>query len=731
MVKSKKVRICERGLNHPARVIRKSDQSIRGFRILMPLLWTVLLFPAELFAVNVDLIAVDSFLKEAPTIEKVFPYVINLASDSRPRHQSAIKQYENLTNSLIYYIKVKVDGVIYYRLSLGNFSTRRQAQITLDKVKTHFPSAWIGRRIKRERQLLSAAINQLKKDLPVEIKSQPVEIKSQPMEEKIAIPKKKPSPSRTPETSLANKLSKQAKEEFLNQNYLSVIRITDKLMEIGDTNQRQQAMEFVGLARERQRKFAQAIAIYEEFLNLFPESKLGPRIKQRLQGLKTMDLDPKQSIVSQPVAEEEAVDWVLRGALSQYYRQDLLDRGEIENEPVNETLVTDVDIYARRNTETTSTVIRFDGGVVNDRIDDETDSSIIRALVNYTDNESGYQITGGRQTQTAKGIFSRFDGFVYQGLSHADFDYSLHTGYIVDSSYESADSDRQFYGASITFSPFESVEMDVYVLHQEIFDLTDRQAIGTEFHIRGDQGFLYGIVDYDAFYENLNNVTAITNYRFDDRWTLNLTYDYRNSPLLTTTNAIQGQGVESIDELQELFTNREIYELAEDRTAISQNVFAGVSYQLNVDRQLYFSLSFTGIDSTEASGGVPEIPATDDIHIYSEYSIRGYFFEDDYSSIGLRLSDTSSAETISLRTRTRFPGPGGIRYDPRIRVDFRKSQNLDVEQWILAPSIKLTYQYGRNISFEGSFGIEYSNFDLPELDDQTIYNFFLGYVYQF
>jgi len=724
IVTSEKVRTYDRGLNHPARVARKSIQSNRGFRVLIPLLWAVLLFPAELFAVSVEVVSVDSFLKQPSVLEQVSPYVINLVSYTRPLDSSAIKPFDKLPDGLLYYNRVKVDGTTYYRLSLGNFSTRRQAQIVLDKVKVHFSDAWIGKRAEREQRLLSEAIN-------LAIKALPVIVSKPPTEEIIVAPVWKTSPSLSRETSLANKLSKQVKDEFLNQNYSQVIRFTDKLMEIGDSNQRQQAMELAGLTRERQGKFAQAIALYEAFLDLYPKSESGPRIEQRLQGLKTMNLDPKKLMPRQVVVKEEAPSWDIRGGLSQYYQKDFLDRGKIKNESVNEVLVTDMDMYARRKTTTTATVIQFDGGVINNRIDAETDANIRRALVSYIDNESGYQITGGRQTQSAKGIFSRFDGFVYQGLSPANFDYSLYTGYLVESSFDSANSDRQFYGASITFSPYESVDMDVYVLQQEIFNLTDRQAIGTEFQVLGDQGFLYGIVDYDVFYGNLNNVTAITNYRYDDQWTLNLTYEYRNSLLLTTTNAIQGQGVKSIDELQKLFTDKEIYQLAEDRTSKSQNVLAGASYQLDVDRQLYFSLSFNAIKSTGASAGVPEIPATDDVHINGEYSIRGYFYNDDYTSFGLQLSDTSSAKSVSLRTRTRFPGPGRFRYDPRIRLDFRKSQNSNVEQWILAPSIRLTYQYRRNTSFEASMGIEYSNFNLPGLEDQTIYDFFIGYVYQF
>lgn len=681
------------------------------------------LLPGELLAVSVEIVAVDNFLKAPPALSQIFPYVINLVSHKSPLEQSAIKPFDKLADDLIYYSRVKVDGATYYRLSLGNFDTRRQAQIALDRVKPYFPGAWIGKRTDEEKKLLSAAI-EVVGSVPVVAKvkqSVPGEI-SEPLKTRSNI---------SAVDTLANKLSEQIRAEFLDKNYQQVIRISDKLIELGDLEQRQQAMELAGLARERQGKFAQAIAIYQEFLALYPESELKPRVKQRLQGLQTMNLDPKQPIASREASQEDFTSWDMRGGISQYYRKDLLDRDEFKNEPVNEVFVTDVDIYAQRKTATTSTVIQFDGGIINDQIDDENYNSISRALVSYSDTALGFQVTGGRQTRTAKGVYGRFDGFVYQGLSQADFDYSLHTGYLVESSLEASDSNRPFYGGSIHFSPYEAVEMDVYVLHQEVFGLTDRQAVGTEFQILADQGFLYGIVDYDIFFGDLNNVTAISNYRYNDQWTFNLTYDYRNSPLLTTTNAIQGQGVESIDELQMLFTNREIYQLAEDRTSKSQNVFAGASYQIDMDHQLYLSLSLSTIESTKASAGVPEIPASDDIYLSGEYSIRGFFYTDDYSSFGLGVSDTSSAETISLRARSRFPGPGGFRYDPRIRIDFRESQNSNIEQWILAPSITLTYQYGRNTSFEGSFGIEYSNFDLPELDDQRVYDIFLGYVYQF
>ena len=90
-----------------------------------------------------------------------------------------------------------------------------------------------------------------------------------------------------------------------------------------------------------------------------------------------MNLSPRKRLAEQQaVTVENEPEWDLRGGLSQYYRNDLLDRGDIDNEDVNKALVTDFDLYARRKNDGDTIIIRFDGGVVNDQIDNETDSRV-------------------------------------------------------------------------------------------------------------------------------------------------------------------------------------------------------------------------------------------------------------------------------------------------------------------------------------------------------------------
>ncbi len=679
------------------------------------LVFVLLLASTGLTAGTVNFIKVETVIVKPQRPVKVFPYAINLESYTGPLKGKVIQYSANIKSDLIYLAKVTVDKKLYYRLVAGNFKNRQQAALELSRIKKYYPGAWINSRVGQELRQLASLLAPVNKKQPVQKKVVP----------KIAL-----QGNSSPGSNSVGKLLDQAKQEFLDGNYTRVLAIANKIIETGSTEQVQTAMELAGIAHERQNKFTLAMAIYTDYLILYPDSALSPKIKTRLQGLKTMGLKPKSRI--DPVQRRSAdSDWNVHAALSQYYRDDVIQTVNEDREIVNSALVTDLDLFVMRKTDSGSLVIRFDGGMYRAIEDAATDPRIGHAFVSYTNSKSGYQLTGGRQWDTAKGVYGRFDGLVYKNLAHRGFNYSIYTGFPTQSSYDNVQTDRQFMGTSVHFRPFNEVEMDVYYLQQDISGLTDRQALGTEFEYRRGRNYLFGIIDYDLFYDDLNNVTAIGSFAYSDSLELNLSYDFRNSPTLTTSNALQGQAVESIEELKGLFSDEEIYQLAEDRTSKGQNLIIGSNYQIDSDHQLYLSISYASVESTIASGGVDAIPATRDLHLLADYSIRGFFYSDDYSSFGLRLSETDSTNVISLRARTYFPGPGNLGYDPRLRLDYRKNQFTNVTQWILNPSIKLTYRASRKLSFEGSLGLEYSDFDLPEIDDRIAYSVLLGYLYQF
>jgi hypothetical protein len=444
-----------------------------------------------------------------------------------------------------------------------------------------------------------------------------------------------------------------------------------------------------------------------------------------------MSVEPRARLAEQD-EKPAGDDWSYRGSLLQYYRDDIID-GLNDNddgpESVNRLVVTNVGLQMQRRTETEVWALGLDASLINDLQEHDSDSTVSNANLSYTTDD--LRLVGGRQTRTITGVNQRFDGVSYKDTSRPEYQFTYALGYLVKSYYDDVDTEHPFAGANISFSPYDSVDVDLYFVHQEISGFTDRQSVGSEIQYREDAAFVYTIVDYDVFYDDLNNITLISNYRYSDQWDFNLTASHGYSPTLSTLNALQGQAAESIDKLAQTYSKKQIYKLARDRTSRANNLYFGSSYQIDIDRQLYFDFSVFNLDATDESGGVLAIDDTDHTQVSLDYSVRGYFSADDYSTVGVRLTNSTSSDTQSVRLRSRFPGYLGLIYDPRIRLDNRQGKDGRVDQWILSTALKLTYRATRKLNFETDFGIEYSDLDLPELDRQITYRLYAGYTYFF
>jgi hypothetical protein len=304
-------------------------------------------------------------------------------------------------------------------------------------------------------------------------------------------------------------------------------------------------------------------------------------------------------------------------------------------------------------------------------------------------------------------------------------------GYLVQSYYDNVDTDHPFYGVNFSFSPYDPVDVTLYFVEQEISGLTDRQSVGSEIEYRNDVSFVYGNIDYDTFYQDLNNLTLIANYRYGPDWDFNLTATYGYYPTLSTLNALQGQAADSINDLKDRLSDGQIYQLAQDRTSRATNLYFGASYQIDSDSQLYFDVSVFNLDGTDESDGVQAIDGTDSSQASLDYSVRDFFSADDYSTVGMRLLTSSTSDAQSVHLRTRLPGYFGLIYDPRVRLENRQGKDGRPDQWIVDTALKLTYQATRKLSFETDFGVEYSDLDLPDLDRQITYRLYAGYTYFF
>lgn len=654
-------------------------------------------------AANYEFLAFENFYGDAAEITVIHPFAIVLRSSKQPFGELSRGTRGALRNQFVYQTRVKVGGQTFYRLAAGNFADAAAARSALQKLRPWFKDAWVYRREEPEGQTLRARLQTT-------------------------------TASATGSRELTNNppradddLALQAKQAFIDQDYARVLRITEQILLRGNSDDVRMALELAGVVHERRGNYAEAVRLYESLLETDPPPAVANRIGSRLQGILTMREQPREPL---PTGQQQAArEWQARGVFQQYYRNDTLDWSDRDSDTINELLATDIDLHLRGSTDSNTWSLRLDGGLVRDLAERQTDPRVARAGIGYANDD--FSITAGRQDNSATGVFGRFDGFTLTDFSRSGYQLTYVAGYQVQSSFDDLETDNPLLGAKLDLHPFDWLDTSLYLVEREISELTDRRAVGGEFQLRNRRGYLYGIVDYDLFYERLNNIQLISSYRYGDRLTLNLNLGRASSPPLATINALQGQSIESIDELRELFDDEQIYQLAEDRTSNRDSLYFGTIYRIDDNRQLYVDISVLDSEPTPASGGVTALPGFEDILLAADYSVNGLFGAGNHTVIGLRLADTTSSKTESLRLRSHFRGAGGFAYTPGIRVERRHDTAEGADRYLLNPVLKLSYRPRDRLSFEADLAIEYSDFDLPDHDPQTLKSLYLGYAYVF
>jgi hypothetical protein len=293
---------------------------------------------------------------------------------------------------------------------------------------------------------------------------------------------------------------------------------------------------------------------------------------------------------------------------------------------------------------------------------------------------------------------------------------------------------RHFAGVGLDLGTFaDRWDFNLFAINQIVDDLTDRRAVGGEVRYLDATRSFFSLIDYDVFYNSLNTLLFVGNWTFPDQTRVNLSLDYRNSPVLTTTNALQGQGVEEVADLTASFSDDEIFDLASDRTARSRSATIGASRPINEMLQVSADVTVSNLSGTDASGGVVATESTGNELFYSAQLIgNGLIKEGDIAILGLRYSDTSTSDTVSLDLNSRYPITEKWRFNPRFRVSQRWNKDDDGTQFTVRPSARLEYRRTRHLRFELEGGGEWSTDRLTDqTDERQSYFVTVGYRYDF
>lgn len=595
----------------------------------------------------------------------------------------------------IYIEQTIIKGSPWERLCLGFFDNRNQAISLQKRIQKIYPGAWNQKTSRKNiaRIIRTSTIKPAIKTVP---KSKSVAVKA----------------PTTRMTLLSEKqlddLMQRAKSDFRKKIYTSAIRFLTALTANTNHKYYREALELLGLARQRNGQKTHAVNIYKKYLALYPDGDNANRVRQRLAGLLTAARAPRKKIRMTTVKGKDEL--TAYGNLSQFYRTNSTSSDDTDSITTLSQLITFFDLTTLQRSTNFDHRYQFTADHTYDFIDDR-DNSEYRFSETYY--ELSYRSTGtsgrlGRQSLRIGGILNRFDGLSAGYQFNPDMRLNILGGFPVDiDNKTSINRHKTFYGLTFETGTFlDHWDMNLFYFDQEIDDLTDRNSIGTEVRYRDKSTSVFSMIDYDKFYKQVNILQLNANILFDNKRTAYMNAFMRKAPILATSNALIGRAESTIKELQTVLNIEQIYQLARDRTANSETVTVGGSLPVNKSFQFTADATLSRVGDTVASGGIPATPGTGTDYFLSTQLVgNSLLIKRDTSVIGLRYYDTEPSSTISLILNSRLPITRNWRINPRLQYDIRKLKDGRSQKKLRA-IFKTDYRYENNVRFDFEVGYD-------------------------
>ena len=531
--------------------------------------------------------------------------------------------------------------------------------------------------------------------------------------------------------------------------YDKAIQLATALLEWPEATESQSrtGLELLGLARERNGQLAHAQAEYERYLARYPEGPDAARVRQRLAGLVTAARPPTrlgrgQSDKAAPArAEKPAPPWRTLGSFSQYYYRDERSTDSENNLVDLSQLVTTFDLSARQRGELIDQRIQITADHNYDFIDGESDYRFTRLYYEMIERDRNQNLRVGRQDHSKGGVIGRFDGLNLGTAIVEKVKMNLAGGYLLDTeNLFDFTRERSFLSFNLDVGTIdEHWDFNFYTMQQMASDMIDRKAVGMEIRYFDTRFNLFTVVDYDTSYNELNTLLMNGNWLLPGNATVFYTLDVRKTPYLSTTNALQGQTAQSLDELKQTYTEAEIRQLALDRTATLRTFTIGGSHPLQAlipgrgQYQLSTDFTVTSTTGMPASGGVDAVPPTGNQFFLGLQLIgNGLFKAGDTTILSGRFGHTQTARDVQLGINTRYPITRNWRINPYVQFNRRNDRDDSDQRDVLRAALKMDYRWGRSVLLDMQLGYDSTRETLAGVSQASSALFYyLGYRWDF
>ena len=562
----------------------------------------------------------------------------------------------------------------------------------------------------------------------------------------------------------AEALYRQARAALTRGENDQAVLLFSQLLELPDNPFSREALEYLGVARERSGQLERARQIYQDYLERYPDSPRAATVRQRLLALEArLGLREAPRLRRSERRTNPQAPTVRRDHFGRVYQ--VLYNAYLQ--PENSTprrarqlSLTYADLSARRRGPDSQWRTVLSGSYEYDFIADPDEPPgrfrIRSAYLDYQGKRRGLDFTLGRQSVRSGGVLGRFDGARLAYRVHRAVRLNTVAGAPVD--YLNPDriqTERPLAGVGIALEePVPHWNGNAYLIEQRADGLVDRRAAGGDLRYFRDDRSAFVIIDYDLGYRVLNIATAHLGRRLGKSTRLNLHLDHRRSPILLTSNALLGVtnipddeypvlGLNSADELRAIKADPRLATLAAymDEQAIRDRALAntgktdlitlglihdfGPRVQVNGNLNWTRNRNVTPILTTEdllAAGPNPPQTITDDRSVNAQLILRDYFVPRDMFLLSLKLGDTSVYRIASVSAIARRPFGPAWRLEGRLRVEYTRRKGDD--PWRagkVSPALKADYRLNKRLALDAETGLDWYRTQQPNGDYRWTY----------
>lgn len=542
-------------------------------------------------------------------------------------------------------------------------------------------------------------------------------------------------------------LMKRGRDALTQGDNAAAIRSLDQLLKLPPNRSTQEALELMGVARERNGETALAKEAYDRYLKLYPQGEDADRVRQRLANVDSTLTKTAQT--RQPAAEtrtttKDGVETTIYGSLAQSYYH---GASQIETTTMTgttqdkstlsltdqSTLITNVDLNARFRSQTWDNRVVFrDTHVANFLAGQKSSNRFSSGYLDIKNRPSNYSMRAGRQPASSGGVLNSFDGALF-GYSFApQWRLNAVAGIPVE---PGTHTNKRFAGLNLDMGTFaEHWGGNAYVMQQMVDGGTvDRRAVGAELRYFDPRQSVYTLLDYDTLFREVNTFLLQGTWQSEARTTYNFMLDHRRAPALQASNALIGQqSVTTIKDLRETLSDEEIRAQAKKLTPKSDLAMVGASHPFDATWQLGGDVRVSKISGTEAAGDQPAMESTGNVYTYTLQAIGSNILtKRDVSvfSFSYLKGKTFNGQSYSMSNRAVLRDKWTL--EPSIRY-YQQNDNQNVSIKRLSPAVRLSYQWKNNITLETEAGVEKSKTSSSTSQDDTIRKYYsLGYRWDY